>query len=89
MFRKRGTYSARVFVPKLASDQTGWLERRRLHFLRTDIPQPKQFPGVDVEDPFNQRIKETYADWDDSPQVYAEYDDYLVRLEAPTSSDSE
>ena len=53
-FRKRRTYSAKVFVPKLDSDQTGWLERRRVHFLRTNIPQPKQFPGVDGEDPFNQ-----------------------------------
>jgi len=98
-FRKKGTYSARVFVPKLDSQQTSKIERRRLCFTRSDIPETPPFAGKELlllpngklvatsnPDPFNRREEK---ERDKSPQIYKEYGDYVVRLEAPTSSDED
>jgi hypothetical protein len=97
-FRKKGTYSARIFVPKLDDDNER-IQRRRLCFVRTDIPQTRSFAGKEMlllgsgklidtgnPDPFDPGKD---AVEDESPQVYEEYGDYLVRLEAPTSTDED
>ena len=98
---KKAHIQEEILPPKLESHQTkpNDRERRRLCFMRTYVPQPKEF--VEKEnilppngrlitignlDPFNQRT-EKYADWAESPQVFAEDGDYVVQTEAPTSSD--
>jgi len=98
-FGKKGTYSARVFVPRLDSQQTSKIERRRLCFTRTDIPETPLFAGKELlllpsgklavtsnPDPFNRREEK---ERDKSLQIYKEYGDYIVRLEAPSSSDED
>jgi hypothetical protein len=101
-FTSGSTYSGKIFVTELElGQQKERIQRRRLCFMRTDIPQPKPLAGKEMlllpsgrlittasSDPFNER-KEKYRDWTESPQVFAEYGDYVLQMEAPASSDEE
>lgn len=100
-FGKRGTYSGRIFVPQVGNDQKENIQRRRLCFVRTDIPEPKLFGGKEMillsrgkvidmgnPDPFS-LLKPENPDLDESPQMYEEYGDYVLRLEAVTSTDAD
>jgi hypothetical protein len=80
-FGRKGVYFARIFVPGVATTQSTQLERYRIKFTRTDIPQRIPFLGTDNHQVISMEGDRLFSP--SQPQIYTEYDTILLRLETP------
>ena len=64
-FERKGVFLAKIFILKLANEQSKKLERRRLEFVPTNIGTPESlcFPRIDILETFMHSMSEKYMQW--------------------------
>lgn len=83
IWQERGVFRQNL-CPSVATTQSTKLERYRVKFTRTDIPEHIPFLGTDIHQVISMEGDRVFSPG--HPQIYTEYDTILLRLETPMTT---